>query len=159
MWEAALAGVEGELDEDDSVTIGLLRGARRNDASRYGVSAKRRHARILQIFGIVRKYDVFGGITPVKFRRMLEELGPTFVKAGQILSMRSEILPERFCSELTKLRSDVDPMPYETVIAVLEQEYGGSSASCLTPSASTRWGLPPWRRCIARVSPPARTWP
>ena len=125
MWEAALAGVEGELDEDDSVTIGLLRGARRNDASRYGVSAKRRHARILQIFGIVRKYDVFGGITPVKFRRMLEELGPTFVKAGQILSMRSEILPERFCSELTKLRSDVDPMPYETVIAVLEQEYGG----------------------------------
>ena len=74
MWEAALAGVEGELDEDDSVTIGLLRGARRNDASRYGVSAKRRHARILQIFGIVRKYDVFGGITPVKFRRMLEEL-------------------------------------------------------------------------------------
>ena len=125
MWEAALAGVEGELDEDDSVTIGLLRGARRNDASRYGVSAKRRHARILQIFGIVRKYDIFGGITPVKFRRMLEELGPTFVKAGQILSMRSEILPERFCSELTKLRSDVDPMPYETVIAVLEQEYGG----------------------------------
>lgn len=125
MWEAALAGVEGELDGDDSVTIGLLRGARRNDASRYGVSAKRRHARILQIFGIVRKYDVFGGITPVKFRRMLEELGPTFVKAGQILSMRSEILPERFCSELTKLRSDVDPMPYETVIAVLEQEYGG----------------------------------
>ena len=125
MWEAALAGVEGELDEDDSVTIGLLRGARRNDASRYGISAKRRHARILQIIGIVRKYDVFGGITPVKFRRMLEELGPTFVKAGQILSMRSEILPERFCAELTKLRSDVDPMPYETVLAVLEQEYGG----------------------------------
>ena len=126
LGEAALAGVEGELDEDDSMTIGLLRGARRNDASRYGISSKRRHARILQIFGIVRKYDIFGGITPVKFRRMLEELGPTFVKAGQILSMRSEILPERFCRELTKLRSDVDPMPYETVVAVLEQEYGGS---------------------------------
>lgn len=126
MWEAALAGVEGELDDDsDSVTIGLLRGARRNDASRYGVSRKRRHARLLQIFAIVRKYDVLGGITPVKFRRMLEELGPTFVKAGQILSMRSEILPEQFCEELSRLRSDVEPMPYETVLAVLESEYGG----------------------------------
>lgn len=125
MWEAALSAVEGELDDDnDSITISLLRGTRRNDASKYGVSSKRRHARMLQIFEIVRKYDLFGGITPVKFRRLLEELGPTFVKAGQILSMRSEILPERFCEELTKLRSDVDPMPYETVVAVLEQEYG-----------------------------------
>ncbi len=125
MWEAALSAVEGDLEDDpDSITIGLLRGSRRNDASRYGISRKRRHARLLQIFGIVRKYDVLGGVTPVKFRRMLEELGPTFVKAGQILSMRSEILPERFCEELTKLRSDVEPMSYETVVAVLEQEYG-----------------------------------
>jgi ubiquinone biosynthesis protein len=124
MWEAALTAVEGDLEDDDSITIGLLRGSRRNDASRYGVSRKRRHARVLQIFGIVRKYDVLGGITPVKFRRMLEELGPTFVKAGQILSMRSEILPEMFCQELTRLRSDVEPMSYETVVAVLEQEYG-----------------------------------
>jgi len=124
MWEAALTGVEGDLEGDDSVSISLLRGMRRDDASRYGISRKRRHARLLQIFGIVRKYDVFRGITPVKFRRLLEELGPTFVKAGQILSMRSEILPERFCRELTKLRSDAEPMPYETVIAVLEQEYG-----------------------------------
>lgn len=126
MWEAALTGVEGDLEGDDSVSISLLRGMRRDDASRYGISRKRRHARLLQIFGIVRKYDVFRGITPVKFRRLLEELGPTFVKAGQILSMRSEILPERFCRELTKLRSDAEPMPYETVIAVLEQEYGTS---------------------------------
>lgn len=96
MWEAALSAVEGELEDDsDSITISLLRGTRRNDASKYGASSKRRHARMLQIFEIVRKYDLFGGITPVKFRRLLEELGPTFVKAGQILSMRSEILALR----------------------------------------------------------------
>ena len=127
MWEAALAAVEGPAspdDDDDSIYIGILGSGRRTNAARYGLSRKRRHARLLQIFGIVRKYDVLHGITPVKFRRMLEELGPTFVKAGQILSMRSEILPERFCKELSKLRSDVDPMPHETVIAALEAEYG-----------------------------------
>ena len=126
MWEAALAGVEGPVvdDEDDSIYIGPFGSGRRANAARYGLSRKRRHARLVQIFGIVRKYDVLHGITPVKFRRMLEELGPTFVKAGQILSMRSEILPERFCKELSKLRSDVDPMPHETVIAALEAEYG-----------------------------------
>ena len=127
MWEAALAGVEGsaaEEEDPDSISIGLLGGVHRTDAARYGLSRKRRHARLLQIFRIVRKYDVLHGITPVKFRRMLEELGPTFVKAGQILSMRSEILPDKFCKELSKLRSDVDPMPYETVIAALESEYG-----------------------------------
>ena len=127
MWEAALAAAGGPAspdDDDDSIYIGILGSGRRTNAARYGLSRKRRHARLLQIFGIVRKYDVLHGITPVKFRRMLEELGPTFVKAGQILSMRSEILPERFCKELSKLRSDVDPMPHETVIAALEAEYG-----------------------------------
>ena len=120
LWEAALAGTES----DDDQTIGIFGTLGRAGAGRYGVSRRRRHARLLQIFGIVRRYDVVRGITPVKFRRMLEELGPTFVKAGQILSMRSEILPERFCIELSRLRSDVDPMPYETVLATLEREYG-----------------------------------
>ncbi len=55
---------------------------------------------------------------------MFEALGPTFVKVGQILSMRSEILPQSFRQELSKLRADADPMPYETVVAVLEKEYG-----------------------------------
>ncbi len=54
---------------------------------------------------------------------MFEALGPTFVKVGQILSMRSEILPRSFREELSKLRADADPMPYETVIGVLEKEY------------------------------------
>lgn len=126
MWEAALVGTGSLSDDDDSdsISIGLLSGVRPADVTRYRLSRKRRYMRLLQIFRIVRKYDVLRGITPIKFRCMLEELGPTFVKAGQILSMRSEILPERFCKELSKLRSDVDPMSYETVIATLEHEYG-----------------------------------
>lgn len=73
---------------------------------------------------IVQRFDIAHGLTPVKLRLLLEALGPTFVKVGQILSMRSEILPQPFCDELAKLRADADPMPYQTVVAVLEHEYG-----------------------------------
>ena len=112
----------GVDESQDTISIGPFARTKRAERARLGLSPSRRWDRLVQIFGIVRKYDVLHGLTPVKFRRMLEELGPTFVKAGQILSMRSEILPEQFCTELAKLRSDVDPMPYETVIATLEQE-------------------------------------
>lgn len=47
-----------------------------------------------------------------------------FVKMGQILANRSEILPQRFCDELRRLRSDVEPVPYEVVLSCLEEEYG-----------------------------------
>ena len=119
----------GVDESQDTISIGPFARTKRAERARLGLSPSRRWDRLVQIFGIVRKYDVLHGLTPVKFRRMLEELGPTFVKAGQILSMRSEILPEQFCTELAKLRSDVDPMPYETVIATLEQEYGHDLAT------------------------------
>ena len=73
---------------------------------------------------IANQFDVVHGLTPVKMRLMLEALGPTFVKVGQILSMRSEILPQSFCDELAKLRADADPMPYQIVVDTLTQEYG-----------------------------------
>ncbi len=72
----------------------------------------------------MKQFDVVHGLTPVKMRLMLEALGPTFVKVGQNLSMRSEILPQSFCDELSKLRADADPMPYEIVIDTLNNEYG-----------------------------------
>ncbi|MBM6775368.1 AarF/ABC1/UbiB kinase family protein [Olsenella profusa] len=72
---------------------------------------------------IVRRYDIFHGLTPQGLRQMLEELGPTFVKAGQILSMRSEILPQSFTRELGKLRTNVEPMDRDTVLSALRAEY------------------------------------
>lgn len=82
-----------------------------------------RARRIAQIIRIAQKYDIPRGVTPVKLRKAMEELGPTFVKVGQILSMRSEILPEDYCSELAKLKSDADPMPFALVEQVLSREY------------------------------------
>lgn len=126
----------GTAEEDDDETIGLLGGSHSRRDARYHLSKAGRRARIREIFSILRRYDILHGLTPVKLRKMLEELGPTFVKAGQILSMRSEILPERFCRELTKLRTNVEPMPYETVVATLEAEFGrpiGEVFSSLDP--------------------------
>ena len=107
---------------DDPDTIGIF-GGRAGGSSQYDLSRAARLRRIGEILQIVRRYDIFHGLTPRSLREMLEELGPMFVKAGQILSMRSEILPTSFTRELRKLRTDVEPMDRETVLAALRAEY------------------------------------
>jgi len=82
--------------------------------------------RLKEIIGILRKHNLLSGVTPETLKSILEELGPTFIKAGQILSTQPNILPPEYCKELKKLRSDVAPMSFDTVKAVLEEEYGDS---------------------------------
>ena len=53
------------------------------------------------------------------FRLALEELGPTFIKLGQILSTRPDLLPPDFIKELSKLQDDAPPIPWEEVEAQL----------------------------------------
>ena len=117
-------GKAAGANAQSSETIGIF-GARKDTFSaRYHLTRRGKLRRLAQIAQIANKFDVVHGLTPVKMRLMLEALGPTFVKVGQILSMRSEILPQSFCDELSKLRADADPMPYSTVLQVLEDEYG-----------------------------------
>ena len=80
--------------------------------------------RLAQIIGILKKHEVTKGVNPEKFRHILEDLGPTFVKIGQIMSSRQDMFSERYCKELVKLRDNVLPMPIETVRKVIEEEYG-----------------------------------
>lgn len=63
-------------------------------------------------------------VTPVKLRLAFELLGPSFVKIGQILSTRSDLLPEVYIRELEKLQDDVPPMPTEVALATIENELG-----------------------------------
>ena len=58
------------------------------------------------------------------FRLALEELGPTFVKFGQVLSARPDLLPPEYIVELVRLQDAVPPEPWEAMHAVLTQEYG-----------------------------------
>lgn len=57
----------------------------------------------------------------VRIREALEELGPAFIKAGQLLSMRPDALPPALIIELRKLRSDVAPLPFPEIRPVLEE--------------------------------------
>jgi ubiquinone biosynthesis protein len=61
-----------------------------------------------------------------KMRLVCEELGPTFVKFGQILSNRSDLLPEDLVHQLEKLQDDVPPMPLELAIQRVESELNGT---------------------------------
>lgn len=92
---------------------------------RFDLSGRSRSRRVREIFSIVRKYHPLRGFTPVEFRAALEELGPSFVKIGQTLSTRSEILPREFCEELSKLQTESDPLPFDQILAQLDRVYAG----------------------------------
>ena len=59
-----------------------------------------------------------------RLREMLDELGPTFVKFGQLLSTRPDIVPPDIVVELQKLQDDVRPIPFEDVRRVIHEELG-----------------------------------
>src|SRR3954464_8969007 len=61
----------------------------------------------------------------VGFRRRLVELGPAYVKLGQVLSTRPDLLPEPYIQELERLQDDVGRIPLEEVEAAIETELGG----------------------------------
>jgi ubiquinone biosynthesis protein len=62
--------------------------------------------------------------TARRFRRLLDELGPTFVKLGQILSTRADLLPAEFIAELRLLQDAAAPIPLEQVRLQMEAAFG-----------------------------------
>ena len=80
--------------------------------------------RLMEIIGVLQKHNAIRGITPEKLRQIVEDLGPTFVKLGQMLSLRADLLPPAYCEELQKLRSDVAPMSADEVKRVIEASLG-----------------------------------
>jgi len=58
----------------------------------------------------------------VRVRMVLEELGPTFLKMGQILSTRPDLLPVEFMQELSKLQDEVPPFPFSEVEAAIKED-------------------------------------
>lgn len=60
----------------------------------------------------------------VEFRCALEELGPTFIKLGQLLSSRPDLLPDVYIDELSKLVDTVPPVPFEAIRTVIDEEIG-----------------------------------
>ena len=82
--------------------------------------------RLKEIVAVLRDRELLQGVTPVKVRQVLEDLGPTFVKLGQIISMRPDFLPNEYQAELTRLQSEVKPMDFSVVKEIVQREYNQS---------------------------------
>ena len=88
---------------------------------------KRQKNRLGEMFAIFAAHNFYSaGLTPTELRTTLEDLGPTYVKIGQIMSSRPDLLPEAYCHELEKLRQTVKPLEPEIVRAIIEDEAGKS---------------------------------
>src|SRR3989344_9617370 len=106
--------------------------------------------RVRHIVGVLLKYELgffvdklglkehltFGGrfnrkafqqkasLNPEKLRRLLEELGGAFVKLGQLLSLRPDLIPKEYSEELCKLQDEMEGFDFAFVKSVIEKEYG-----------------------------------
>ena len=69
---------------------------------------------------------------PQRVRMAIEELGPTFIKLGQILSTRGDLIPPDVITELSMLQDDVPEMSWEDVSAQLSEELGGEISELFT---------------------------
>ncbi|HUW49796.1 MAG TPA: AarF/UbiB family protein [Sulfuricella sp.] len=70
--------------------------------------------------------DVMHLDAPVRVRRALEELGPTFVKLGQVMATRVDVFPPSWITEFEKLQSSVPPLPFEVLLPQVEAALGCS---------------------------------
>ena len=61
---------------------------------------------------------------PERLRLAMEELGPTFIKLGQLLSTRSDLIPREYADEFRKLQDRVPSIPFAEVLAQIEREFG-----------------------------------
>ncbi|MEX2179965.1 MAG: AarF/UbiB family protein [Gemmatimonadaceae bacterium] len=70
--------------------------------------------------------------TAVAFRKRLVELGPAYIKLGQVLSTRPDLIPAQYVRELERLQDDVDPVPFAEVRDTIEGELGARMSKLFT---------------------------
>lgn len=90
------------------------------------IKDKTSHKRMNEIVRIMRQYKVLHGLPPEQAVEVLQALGPTYVKIGQLASNRSDLLPKAYCDAFEKLRDDANPMPFDVVIEQIDRAYGKS---------------------------------
>jgi len=74
---------------------------------------------------VLGEEDTLGDASgPERVRAMLQQLGPTYVKIGQMAASRSDVLPPEWITELSKLQSDAAPFGYDDVVAIVTKELG-----------------------------------
>src|SRR5881275_924754 len=97
-----------------------------------------RVARRGRLLRVLREIGVVGDRTATRegaeqFRRSLEELGTTYLKLGQLLSSRPDLLPDVYIEELGRLVDEVPPFPFSEVERVVREDLGTDAFARLDP--------------------------
>jgi ubiquinone biosynthesis protein len=83
-------------------------------------------SRLREIISVFVKHGLNNGIQgftdPYELRKPFEELGPTFVKIGQILSTRPDLIPSMYIEEFNKLQDNVKPEEFSELRSSIEEE-------------------------------------
>ncbi|CAI1166624.1 Aminoglycoside acetyltransferase regulator [Serratia entomophila] len=95
---------------------------------------------------------------PERLRAALEALGPTFVKFGQILATRSDLLDKSWTDELDRLHSQAATLPWETLAPRSSPIWAMIQTPSSPNSTARRWPPLRWRRFIAPVYTAANRW-
>lgn len=135
-----------ESKEHMTITGWLRRGTRKEKVYRWSREKYSRRRRFVDIWSFVlalltslwlneKAWSYRGGMTEAKkaarrraqavwIRETLLDLGPTFIKVGQLFSTRADLFPAEYVEELSKLQDRVPAFSYEQVEAIIEQDLG-----------------------------------
>lgn len=91
-------------------------------------------------------------------RKTLEELGPIFIKFGQALSTRPDILPADIALELCKLQDKVPPFASEIALSIIEATFGRTAFQVFANLIPPPWLRPLWHRCMLQPCAAEKRW-
>ncbi len=123
-WSPGCSDVARELPRLREISSVLIRHGLGDIVRRAGVST------LLERTGQVLQWGQASEVAHLepqqRARLALEQLGPTFVKLGQMLSTREDLLPAAWTEELNRLYSQVAPVPFDDLLPQIEQALGRS---------------------------------
>ena len=80
--------------------------------------------RLAEIVSILQKHQLLRHPTPERVKAALEDLGPTFIKLGQMVSSHTDVFPAEYCEALSSLRNETMPLPFEDIEQILKEAFG-----------------------------------
>ena len=82
--------------------------------------------RLSEIVSILNKHQLLRRPSPESAKAVLEDLGPTFIKLGQMVASHSDVFPAEYCETFASLRNETNPLPFDEIEEILRGEFGES---------------------------------
>ena len=80
--------------------------------------------RLVEIVSILNKHQLLRRPSPESAKAVLEDLGPTFIKLGQMVSSHSDVFPAEYCETFASLRNETNPLPFDEIEKILRETFG-----------------------------------